>query len=650
MTTPDAGPSIRSKASSPRSCVGRPGWSEEDVVALQVTWRGAPKLYYQMEGATPNGPVRWRGANLVEAAWQQGDLHHGLAPLYLRGEDPAALIWRLRVLFNPAGAGPWQDVGPVAAPDPVAEGGPCGLGWPDCADGLDCRDDDDEGGRCILPDPTCMAPSRPVFVPAADLPNDDRQEATAAVLDGDAGRCPARGAPAGAVFTAPEAGRWSFRAVEEDRGGSPLCLSRGCACDVEVCSGPGGAATATLAAGESIAVLAMDVLGSPGVGLVVEARPAARPLSEVHLVPNEVAGDALQLVTDAPDDLRAVRIEWLDDRGDTRLVEVQTLEDGIAPVDSAFWFTPQTGEAMRFSGARVEVVTRDGLAVAPVVVALEDAHLAPGAPCRWGPVDLDCPAPEACVGPADAARCVALDAVAWPAASLLVDVLGTSAWIAGPEPLEEPRDGADRTPIWAEVRVRDAQGRVLGAAPGWRKTSNGGNEIRLGELSIAERRSIATAELRLIVHDRVQAAVALPVVRVEPGQAGESCLYPDLGFYAGCAPGLSCGLDDRCVPTGALVVDDARLMRVLRDTGGSGLLLSVRGRGASRPPFLRGHMLLAEGFRPLGFSTAFAVEADAAGHFEGAAEILIDVPPEWVVGYRAELWDGVNQVTVDVPL
>ncbi len=91
-------------------------------------------------------------------------------------------------------------------------------------------------------------------------------------------------------------------------------------------------------------------------------------------------------------------------------------------------------------------------------------------------------------------------------------------------------------------------------------------------------------------------------------------------------------------------------MRVLRDTGGSGLLLSVRGRGASRPPFLRGHVLLAEGFRPVGYSTDFAVGVDAAGHFEGTAEILIDVPPEWVVGYRAELWDGVNQVTVDVPL
>ncbi len=58
------------------------------------------------------------------------------------------------------------------------------------------------------------------------------------------------------------------RAVEEDRGGSPLCLSHGCTSDVEVCSGPGGAVTATLAAGAPIAVLAMDVLGSP-VDLVV---------------------------------------------------------------------------------------------------------------------------------------------------------------------------------------------------------------------------------------------------------------------------------------------------------------------------------------------------------------------------------------------
>ncbi len=193
-----------------------PGWPEEDIVGIHFTWRGGPTVYYQLEGATPNGPVRWRMALAVDPAWQEGDLHHGVARINLWGDDPAALTWRLRVLLNPAGAGPWLALAPPALPDAMPEGAPCGHGWPACADGLDCRDEGDRGGRCVVPEPGCVAPSLPAFVPDARAPNDDRHEATTDLLDGDGGRCPSLGALAGAVFTAPEAGRWTFRTVVAD--------------------------------------------------------------------------------------------------------------------------------------------------------------------------------------------------------------------------------------------------------------------------------------------------------------------------------------------------------------------------------------------------------------------------------------------------
>jgi hypothetical protein len=292
-------------------------------------------------------------------------------------------------------------------------------------------------------------------------------------------------------------------------------------------------------------------------------------------------------------------------------------------------------------------VTRDGLALAPLVVALEDVHLASGAPCLAGSVDLDCPAPEACVGPGGDARCEAVASVEWPAASLMVDVMGTSAWVVRPE---VPGDPVDRFSFRGLVRVRDAQGRVLGAAPGWRPINLGDDEIWIGELSLAERRAIASAELRVIAYDRVQAAVELPVVSLAPGGAGEPCAYPDFGIYVACTPGLLCGRNNRCQPAGGLIIDEAHLTRSVRDDGSPGLLLTVRGHGATAPPIIEGHVLLADGYRPLGYSTNFPVDVNAAGDFEGTAEILIDVPAEWVVGYHAEVSDWTAYAALDVLL
>ena len=148
----------------------------------------------------------------------------------------------------------------------------------------------------------------------------------------------------------------------------------------------------------------------------------------------------------------------------------------------------------------------------------------------------------------------------------------------------------------------------------------------------------------------MQPPVDLPVVSLAPGEAGEPCAYLEFGIHVACAPGFLCGRNNRCRSAGELTIDEAHLTRSVRDDGSPGLLLSVRGHGATAAPVIEGHVLLADGYRPLGYSTNFPVDVNAAGDFAGTAEILVDVPAEWVVGYHAEVSDWSGYAALDVLL